>query len=220
MRAVLTDIEGTTTAVSFVTHTLFPYARARIPAWVERGWGQAHLAPLFDTLRADASADSPGALVSAMLGWMDEDRKITSLKAAQGVIWEEGYGDGSLRSHLYADVAPALRRWRDSGLLLAVYSSGSEQAQRLLFAHTPDGDLCGLFCGFFDTRVGHKRQADSYRVISARLALPTSEVRFLSDVVEELDAAAAAGMDTVLLVRESASPSGCAHRVVQSFEQL
>jgi enolase-phosphatase E1 len=220
MGAVLTDIEGTTTAVSFVTHTLFPYARARIPAWVEQAWGQEHLAPLIDSMRAEAGADTPGALIAAMLGWMDDDRKITSLKAVQGMIWEAGYGDGSLRSHLYSDVAPALRRWRAAGRTLAVYSSGSEQAQRLLFGHTPDGDLCGLFSAFFDTRVGAKRAAQSYRVIAERLGLPGDEVRFLSDVVEELDAAAEAGMHTVLLVRESAPPARCAHRVARSFDEL
>lgn len=220
MRTVLTDIEGTTTALSFVTRTLFPYARARIPTWVQQSWGQVHLAPLLEALRADASAEDPDTLVAAMLGWMDEDRKITSLKAAQGLIWEEGYRDGSLRSHLYPDVAPALRRWREQGLLLAVYSSGSEQAQRLLFGHTPEGDLCGLFSGFFDTRVGPKRAPDSYRVIAGRLGLPAEEIRFLSDVVEELDAAREAGMDTVLLLREAATPPCGSHRVAHSFEEL
>ncbi len=220
MRAVLTDIEGTTTAVSFVTETLFPYARARIPAWVRARWEDPSLVEIFAALQHEAGVQGADESVAALLRWMDEDRKIGPLKTIQGLIWEGGYRDGTLRSHLYPDVAPALRRWRASGLTLAVYSSGSVAAQRLLFGHTPEGDLCPLFSAFFDTATGPKRAAESYRRVAAALALPAPEILFLSDVPEELDAAREAGMLTAWLVREGPPPEAPRHPVYPDFTGL
>ena len=133
--------------------------------------------------------------------WTVADRKHTGLKALQGLIWAEGYADGSLVSHLYPDVAPRLRAWKALGLRLAVYSSGSAQAQRLFFAHTPAGDLTPLFEAYFDTTIGHKREPEAYHRIAGSLALPPGALLFLSDVAEELDAAKAAGWNTLQLVR-------------------
>lgn len=220
MRAVLTDIEGTTTAVTFVTETLFPYARARIPRWVRDRWEDPALADVFAATQHDAGAPGPEAVIQTLLGWMDEDRKVGALKTLQGLIWEGGYRDGTLVSHLYPDVAPALRRWRAQGLTLAVYSSGSEAAQRSLFSHTPEGDLTPLFSAFFDTSSGPKRAPESYRRICAALALPAPEILFLSDVVEELDAAAEAGMSTGWLVREGEPPLSARYPALRSFDEV
>lgn len=220
MRVVLTDIEGTTTSISFVTDVLFPYARARIPAWVHAHAAEPEVAAALVQVRAEAGVARTDEVVEVLLRWMDEDRKATPLKTIQGLIWEQGYANGDLQSHLYPDVIPSLRAWRAAGLTLAVYSSGSERAQRLLFAHSPDGDLTPLFSAFFDTRVGGKREARSYQAIAAALDVPTAEVLFLSDVLEELDAAAAAGMETRWLVREGAGGQNMRHQMARSFEEI
>lgn len=196
--AVLTDIEGTTTAISFVHATLFPYAAARLDPFLDARADDVEVGGLLDAVRAAAPGADPRATLRA---WMAADAKATPLKALQGLIWREGYAAGALRGHLWPDVAPALRLWARTGLRLAVYSSGSVEAQRLLFGHSEAGDLTPLFAGFFDTRVGAKREAASYATIAAGLHLPPAEILFLSDVAAELDAAAAAGLRTCQLVR-------------------
>lgn len=193
IRAIVTDIEGTTTRISFVHDVLFPYARARIPDWV-----RTHAD---DPLLADVPGDDP---VATLLGWMDEDRKVTALKAIQGRIWEAGFAAGELVGHVYPDVPGALAAWKERGIVLAVYSSGSVLAQQQLFGHSLAGDLRPLFSAWFDTTTGPKREAVSYRRIADALALGPGEVLFLSDVQAELDAAEAAGMRTGLLGREGA----------------
>jgi enolase-phosphatase E1 len=140
-------------------------------------------------------------IAETLQGWIDQDRKHTALKALQGLIWEAGYREGDFTAPLYPDVAPALRAWHAAGHGLAVYSSGSVPAQKLLFSHTDAGDLVPLFRDFFDTEIGHKRDADSYRLIADRLDRSPGDILFLSDVVAELDAAREAGMRTVLLDR-------------------
>lgn len=200
---ILTDIEGTTTAIAFVHRSLFPYAAEALEGFLTRNATRADVA---DILR-----DVPGEdKLATLRGWMAEDAKVTPLKALQGLIWRQGYAEGALRGHLWPDVAPALREWQASGLRLAVYSSGSEEAQRLLFRHSEAGDLEGLFEGFFDTRMGPKREAASYaRIAGAWRALPGA-ILFLSDVAEELDAAREAGLSTCQLVRreDGTRPSG------------
>jgi enolase-phosphatase E1 len=196
--AVVTDIEGTTTPIAFVHRVLFPYARERLPGFLAAQSAHPEVAAALAEVQHLAPDQAP---LDTLLGWMDRDEKVTPLKALQGLIWDEGYRSGVLRSDLYPDVAPALRRWAGGGVRLAVYSSGSEAAQRLLFAHTPDGDLTGWFSGFFDTRVGAKRDAGSYHSIAAALHLPAAELLFLSDIEAELDAASAAGWQTCQLMR-------------------
>jgi len=196
-RAVLTDIEGTTTPIAFVHEVLFPYARTRLPAFLDARSSD----PLVAALLAEVAAAEPGAPVETLLGWMDRDVKATPLKTLQGLIWREGYESGALLGRLYPDVAPVLRAWSAAGLTLFVYSSGSEEAQRLLFGCSTDGDLSSLFDGFFDTRIGPKREAASYRRICEAVRLDPADILFLSDVEAELDAAAAAGLATCQLVR-------------------
>ena len=196
--AVLTDIEGTTTPIAFVRDILFPYARARLPALLAAGG--AEVAAELAAVRELAPGQDP---LAALLRWMDEDAKVTPLKALQGMIWAEGYATAALKAPLYDDVAPCLRAWSAAGLRLAVYSSGSVAAQKQVFGHSTAGDLVGLFDGFYDTRVGGKREPDSYGRLAIAIGLPPVEVLFLSDVEAELDAAAAAGLRTCQVVRAS-----------------
>jgi enolase-phosphatase E1 len=194
IRTVLTDIEGTTSAIAFVKDTLFPFAEAALD-----GFLRDHAR---DPAVAAIMADVPGPDRAATLrAWMASDAKATPLKALQGLIWRAGFEDGRLRGHLWPDVAPCLRAWAQGGIKLAVYSSGSADAQRLLFRHSVAGDLEALFCGFFDTRIGAKRDGVSYAAIVAALGGPAGEILFLSDVAEELDAAAGRGLQTCQLVR-------------------
>lgn len=197
-RAVLTDIEGTTTAIAFVKDRLFPFAAEALDGFLAAQGDTPEVAAILAEVRALAP-DTPPA--EALRGWMAADAKLGPLKALQGLIWEAGYADGRLRGHLWPDVAGCLRAWAAGGVVLAVYSSGSVGAQKLLFGHSEAGDLTGLFAGFFDTRVGGKRERASYAAIAAALGLAPGAVLFLSDVAEELDAAAAAGMAACQLVR-------------------
>jgi len=192
--AIVTDIEGTTTPIAFVHEVLFPYAKARLPAYVAANPNDP------DVLEA-ARLAADGDALAALLGWMDADAKVAPLKSLQGRLWREGYRTGALQAVLYPDVAPALRRWHAAGKRLCVYSSGSVEAQKLLFGHTAQGDLCPLFSFFFDTRTGPKRQAGSYTAIAGTIGVAAGACLFLSDVEAELDAARQAGMQTCQLVR-------------------
>ncbi|MBW8811378.1 MAG: acireductone synthase [Lysobacter sp.] len=202
IRAILTDIEGTTSSISFVKDVLFPYARRALPGFVAARGREPAVRKWLDTVALEnGGACQDSVIVEVLQGWIDEDRKHTALKALQGMIWADGYKSADFTSHMYPDAAPALRQWKDAGLRLYVYSSGSVPAQRLLFGHSDAGDLTELFSGWFDTEVGGKREAASYARIVEAIGLPADEIVFLSDVVEELDAARDAGVGTVLVDR-------------------
>ena len=179
-RAILTDIEGTTSSLAFVHDVLFPYARARLPAYVAEHGGD----------------------LAQLLAWMDADAKVTELKDIQGRIWAAGYAAGELQGHVYPDATAALRRWHADGLTLAVFSSGSVPAQKLIFGHSDQGDLAPLFSGWFDTTTGPKREAMSYLMIADALGVSPADMLFLSDIMAEIDAAKAAGMRAMLIDRE------------------
>lgn len=204
---ILTDIEGTTSSISFVRDVLFPYARAALPDFVREHGDEREVRHWLDLVAVEhAAACDDTAIVAILQDWIDQDRKHMALKALQGRIWAEGYRGGDFTAPLYPDVLPALRAWHAAGHPLAVYSSGSVPAQKLLFSHTDSGDLTPLFRGFFDTEVGHKRHPDSYRLIADGLDRSAADILFLSDVVEELDAARDAGMRTTLLDRREDYP--------------
>ena len=198
LSCILTDIEGTTSAIAFVKETLFPFAEAELDAFRDAHEEDPEVAAVMAEVREIAREQDPR---STLRIWMAEDAKVTPLKTLQGLIWKAGYRDGQLKGHVWPDVPPCLRAWSKAGLRLAVYSSGSVAAQKLLFGHSEAGDLTPLFTGFFDTQVGGKRDATSYATIAAGLYLPPSDILFLSDVVEELDAAKTAGLATCQLVR-------------------
>lgn len=201
-QAILTDIEGTTSSISFVKDVLFPYARRALPGFVRAHGNEPSVRKWLDAVAAENGGMCRDEMVVEVLqGWIDQDRKHTALKALQGMIWAAGYDSADFAAHIYPDAAPALRAWHDAGIPLYVYSSGSVPAQRLFFGHSDAGDLTGLFTGWFDTEVGGKREAGSYRRIAESIGLPPGGILFLSDVVEELDAAREAGLDTVLVDR-------------------
>jgi enolase-phosphatase E1 len=227
VRGVVLDIEGTTTPLSFVTGTLFPYARAHAGDFLNRRGTDDGVRGDLALLRAERAADpaakgiaEPGDHDLAYLHFlMDQDRKSTALKALQGRIWDEGFRAGTLRGEVYPDVPPAFRRWRAQGRRLAIFSSGSVLAQKLLFGSTAEGDLCPFLEAYFDTTTGPKKEPESYRRIAEALALGTSALLFLSDVAEELDAARAAGLGTALCVRQG-EPPRTAHPVATTFDAV
>lgn len=217
-KLVLTDIEGTTTAIAFVHATLFPFVARALPEFLALHEGVPEVAAVIEQVRAAAPQQAP---LETLRGWMAADAKVTPLKALQGIMWRQGYADGRLRGHLWPDVAPALRAWHAAGTRLAVYSSGSEEAQRLLFGFSEAGDLSPLFERFFDTRMGMKREAESYGHIAITLGLPPSDILFLSDVAEELDAATAAGMRGCQLVRpQDGTRATDRHPTAETFAEV
>ena len=195
MKAVLTDIEGTTSSIAFVADVLFPYARARLAAYVAAHSDET------SAILAEVAASEPGDPLATLLRWIDEDRKATPLKALQGMIWADGYASGAFTGHVYRDAVAALRRWHAAGTKLYVFSSGSVAAQKLLFGHSDAGDLTPLFSGYFDTTTGPKREAASYAAIAEAIGGTPGDVLFLSDTPEEVAAARAAGMAVRLIDR-------------------
>jgi len=236
-RAILLDIEGTTTPIDFVKDTLFPYARERGGDFILNHRHDEEIQTALRQLRADNVSDQAAGAPAIQTGSQDSidqtisyyqwlinvDRKSTGLKTIQGRIWEEGYARGELKSSVFPDVLPALERWYHQARVTAIYSSGSVLAQQLLFRHTLQGDLTPLIRAYFDTRVGNKKQPDSYTKIAGSLALVASEILFISDVIAELDAALEAGMMTALCIRPGNAPLDThetGHLLIHSFEQL
>ena len=224
-RAVLVDIEGTTSTIAFVHEVLFPYADAHLDAYVAAHREEPEVAQaLLDAARlAGLEPDVDDTTVLAHLhAWIAQDRKATPLKTLQGLIWAEGYAQTGLRGHVYPDAAAGLRRWYQAGVRLYVYSSGSVEAQRVLFANSDQGDLSPLFDGYFDTTTGPKREPASYAAIADAIDLAPGDVLFLSDVDAELDAARTAGMQTVRLLRPADTPAGATtkHASAISFDEI
>lgn len=222
IRAVVTDIEGTTSSLSFVKEVLFPYARRHIGRFVREHAGETQVAALLGEARremGDPSADLE-TVIAQLIDWIDKDRKATPLKGLQGLIWEAGYEAGDFTGHVYEDAVTALRAWHARGLRLYVYSSGSVYAQKLLFAHTAFGDLTPLFSGYFDTRTGAKVETPSYQRIAGQIGLAPDAILFLSDIEAELNAARAAGMQTCQLVREGALDPRAGHQQVREFAEI
>ncbi len=232
---VLLDIEGTTSDIAFVRDVLFPYARREVRAFLGSNASLPSLRAALDRMAQDAAAADLSAwcpypfpsdaaadwICNAVHRLMDTDSKSTGLKALQGLLWEAGYRDGTLRAHVYPEVPAALERWKKNGLQLAIYSSGSIAAQRLFFGHSIAGDLTPLFSRFFDTTSGPKRSVESYRNIARSLDRDAARLLFLSDIPEELDAAKSAGFSTGLVVRPgNATVLAPAHPVITSFDEL
>ncbi len=221
---LLMDVEGTTTSISFVHEVLFPYSRDHLARFVAEHRDRPEVASQLRRAGATVAEETgaepdAGEVTAALLRWIAEDRKHPALKALQGMIWEHGYTSGAYTAHLYEDVKPAWERWKSQGLTLAIYSSGSVQAQQLLFRHTRYGDLTPLLSHYFDTGSGPKKEAASYLNIANALHMKPEQVLFLSDVEAELDAAALAGMQTTQLVRPGTS-AGSKHPVATDFTQI
>lgn len=202
MKVLLLDIEGTTTSISFVYDVLFPFARRELPAFIRRGWERAEVREAARMMGAETAEQA----VERALALMDGDVKDTGLKALQGLVWEDGYRGGELRGHVYEDVGPALSRARARGISVAIYSSGSVAAQRLLFGFSVSGDLLPLIENHFDTTTGPKKEAASYRAIAAKLGGEVGEVTFITDHPDEARAALMAGMRVFVAVRPGNAP--------------
>jgi enolase-phosphatase E1 len=237
IEVVLLDIEGTTTPITFAHDVLFPYARARVRLYLnETAGSDAEVRQIVEDLRGELAASGfqlpaqhvvagsrePDADVVSYIYWlMDRDSKSRPLKALQGRIWDHGYATGALQGEVYADVRDALVRWTAAGVRIGIFSSGSVLAQRLLFAHSTAGDLSPFLCRYFDTGVGAKKEADSYRRIAVALAVAPPSALFVSDVAGELDAAREAGLQTRLCVRPPAvTPRSSSHAIVESFDEI
>ena len=233
IRAILLDIEGTTTPIAFVHEVLFSYAREHVREFLENNVSSEAVLEDIALLSQERVAElmrgeDPPPLsdlqsIASYVEWLIErDRKSTGLKSLQGKIWRQGYMDGSLRAQVYADVAPAFERWKKKGWSIGIFSSGSVLAQKLLFAHTEAGDLSRLIDHYFDTNVGKKGEAESYRRIAASMKVKTEEVLFVSDVVAELDAAREARMKTLLSIRPGnpVQERAAEFKAIESFEEI
>lgn len=219
IRAILTDIEGTTSSLSFIKETLIPYARSRLAGFVRDNREDPQVRGQLDAVRqVCGEALDEAALIEQLLRWMDEDRKLAPLKHLQGMLSEAGYRNGELTGHVYEDVARRLRAWHEAGLGLYAFASGSVQAQALLFEHSTAGDLHGLFSGYFDIRTGGKRDPEAYWTIAKAIAVDPEEVLFLSDTRQELDAAREAGMVTCWLVRDREPSPVAEHTQARDFD--
>jgi enolase-phosphatase E1 len=228
VRGILLDIEGTTTPIAFVHDVLFSYARDHVREFLltnaDKEEVRADIALLHDEHADDVNQDrNPPPLVADYVEWLIAlDRKSTGLKSLQGKIWRQGYQDGTLKSQVFADVAPAFERWHQRGMSINIFSSGSVLAQKLLFAHTEAGDLTRFIDDYFDTNVGKKGDAESYRRIAEKMKLSPTEILFISDVIDELNAANDAGMKTLLSIREGNAPQDNVkqHPQIHSFDQI
>ncbi|MGN2243106.1 acireductone synthase [Frateuria sp. GZRR33] len=223
IRAIVTDIEGTTSSIDFVRDVLFPYARKRLPAFIETHADKPEVQHWLHEAAREAGIieASRQEIIELLLGWIDQDRKSTALKALQGMIWQEGYETGEYRAHVYPEVSARLHAWRADGLHLYVYSSGSVPAQKLFFRYSDAGDLTPMFAGYFDTQTGPKRESASYATIAETIGERPEHILFLSDIVEELDAARSAGMQTGWLLRTpQALPAEPRHPAYADFDAI
>jgi len=223
---ILTDIEGTTSSISFVKDVLFPYAAKHLPEFVRQHANDAKVQVQLQTLADElqVSVDEMDVLIATLLQYIKEDRKHTVLKTLQGMIWLRGYRDGDYTAHVYPDAVQQLKQWHTQGIPIHVYSSGSIAAQKLFFQYSDFGDLRYLFNGYFDTTSGGKRETQSYRNILNDLNVEATRVWFFSDIIEELDAAHQAGLHTVLLDRiedyPTPRPKPKAHQRVTTFKDI
>jgi len=224
MKYILMDVEGTTTSISFVHDVLFPYSTERLKTYIESHLTDPNIQEVLlktqSTVREEEDLNfNKDQLIDKLLEWIRIDRKHSALKKLQGLIWHEGYAAGEIKGHVYEDVPAALKSWKEKGLELGIYSSGSVDAQRSLFGHSIFGDLNSFFSHNFDTAVGGKREVQSYRNILETLKLNPEDVLFLSDITEELDAAKAAGINTLQLIRSEAV-SNSSHKQVKNFTEI
>lgn len=232
--AILLDIEGTTTPVEYVFGVLFPFAKERLEEFLQSyaplPGVQEDLKLLWQEYQGDREGGNSlvewdGTLTVAATAYIryliEVDRKSTGLKSLQGKIWEQGYRDGTLRSQIFEDVPPAFKRWTAAGKKLSIFSSGSVQAQKLLFQYTQTGDLTSFLSGYFDTEIGAKKEADSYIKIARALELSSDRILFISDVADELKAARSAGMQTLFSFRQgNHSSDSQGFEMVTSFDRV
>ncbi len=216
MKALIFDIEGTTTDINFVHNILFPFAKKNIESFVRSE--QENLAPLIQKIKADNNISSIDEVIALLKKWIDEDKKVKELKDIQGLIWKEGYQKGEYTAHLYPDVIPALNKWKDQGLDLYIYSSGSIQAQKLLFSHTESGDITSLFKGYFDTTSGPKKESQSYKTIASDIDVSPQMITFFTDSPDEAKAASEAELNVIHVNRDGLYDDS-KFKMIKSFDK-
>ena len=221
IKAIITDIEGTTSSLAFVKETLFPYARKHIAEYIRTHENDPPVQQALAEIRQiTGSGLTTEQIIQTLVQWIDEDKKITPLKSIQGLVWENGYHQGHFKGHIYEDAVNNLRKWKTQGIRIYVYSSGSVHAQKLLFGHTQYGDLNPIFSGYFDTRIGAKTATETYQIISTSITVDPKNCLFLSDIKQELDAAHDAGMKTIWLVRSGKPNADSAHKQAVDFNGI
>ena len=217
VQAVLCDIEGTTSSLSFVHDVLFPLSYDRMEDFIKENWNS----DLIHQEIKQIKSEDPDYVIKTLRSWIKEDRKEGALKSIQGKIWKNAFESGKIRGHVYEDVVPNFRKWRDSDVKICIFSSGSIEAQKLLFRYSEAGDLSQFISSYFDTTTGPKRESTSYKKIASELSLPATSILFLSDIQSELDAARNAGMQTTQLLRELVTPKNFSgHPIVNSFDEI
>lgn len=224
IRFILMDIEGTTTSIAFVHEVLFPYASKHLASFIQENTATEEVQKALEAVKVTVAEENGVSIdeqqaISSLHQWIKEDRKHTALKSLQGFLWKTAYESGDYQGHIYPDVVPEWKKWKAKGLDLGIYSSGSVEAQKLLFGYSEEGDLRSYLSAYFDTTTGHKREAASYQKIAAALEYKPQEILFLSDVEAELDAAKEAGMSVVQLVRPGTPPS-VNHMQVSRFDEI
>ncbi len=216
IKAIVTDIEGTTTSLSFAKDVLLPYSYERVAAFLLMYHDEPDVAKILKELEASGEATSPFESINLLAQWIEEGKKTNSVKCIQSRIWELGYESGELKGHVYEDVAEVLKRWKYENFALYTFSSTSVPEQKMLFAHTVYGDLAKVFRGNFDLKTGGKKEVQSYVKIAQQIEFNPDEILYLSDSIDELDAAAHAGWHTLQLVRSDSVIRG-RHKAVEDF---
>ena len=220
VKAVLLDIEGTIAPLSFVKEVMFPYSKERLRDYLQSNWSKPEIRKIVEDAAREAGRDlNLEDAVKLFSEWIDRDMKITPLKELQGYIWEEGFKSGELKAPLYRDAYEKIKEWNERGIPVYIYSSGSVKAQKLFFSHSQYGNILKLFSGFFDTKMGSKKEEQSYLKISKEIGLKPEEILFISDNPEELKAAKCAGFKVLQAVREGVKPSEEFEKIY-SFEEL
>lgn len=221
IKAVLTDIEGTTSSLSFVKDVLFPYARQHMQDFILQHEDSPAVSKQLNEIRKLQGQElTTNSIIEQLHAWIDQDKKVTPLKTLQGLLWEKGYQQGDFKGHVYQDAYDQLKHWHAEGIKLYVYSSGSVYAQQLLFGHSDFGNMTPLFDAYYDTTIGHKQDRQSYLNIIADIKLPADQILFLSDIEQELDAAHAAGMKTGWLLREGDLNIDASHKQLSDFKEI
>lgn len=234
-RGILLDIEGTTSSISFVYDVMFPYVRENVESFLNSSWDESVVQDCLPLLAKDLEKESAeawlgrlsleqqrSAVTQGVIGLMDADVKATGLKQLQGLIWKDGFTSSQMVAHLYDEVADCIKDWKQSGVDVRIYSSGSVQAQLLFFGHTVAGDLLDQFSGHYDTKTGAKQEPESYQKIADEFDCAAGEILFVSDVVTELRAAKSAGLQTVLSLRPGNKPVEPGHGFdeINGFDEI
>ncbi|XP_055612904.1 enolase-phosphatase E1 [Uranotaenia lowii] len=241
-KSIICDIEGTTSSISFVKDVLYTYVQKHLEEYLKAHWSEDATKTVVAALREQADEDKKAEVEGVVpipaedsediipeivknVEWqMSSDRKVGALKTLQGLVWAQGYKDGTIKGHVYEDVVKSLEQWTEGGRKVYVYSSGSVDAQKLLFEHSEHGDLVKYFTGYYDTKIGAKQEKDSYAAILKNIEASAEDALFLTDVIAEAKAAKEAGLNVVVLERpgnaEISEDDRKDFTVVKSFAEI